>query len=129
MCPPYLLEDGRWLAPALLVGIIDDMTISLVNQFTPFLTRAKRAMEVCALVLVAWEKEVVAIDFEGVKVVSPSFANALIMNLLERCENDFEEFQRRVQLINLDPSANSAIEQAVSRWNHQIRLSSYELST
>lgn len=65
-------------------------------------------------------QEKVEIDFLNVERVTPSFANAFVMPLLER---EADVFAQSVRLVQLPEFVAVAIEASVSRYQRGVRLS------
>ena len=67
------------------------------------------------------QRRLVRVDFEGVRYMTPSFANALMMTLMESL-TEFD-VQFRVQFANWSPDVKRAMDQAAERYSKGIRLS------
>ncbi len=100
------------------------MTIRLLDDYGTFLTRAQPAAQLCARLLDELVREPVVLDFAGVVQMSPSFANVLFFNLLQRM--DSEQLRRRIRIQNAAPHILDAINTAIARKvEHRAELTSY----
>lgn len=89
------------------------MKIILADIIGPHLTRADRACQLYAQITHAWTVDAVTLDFAGVVQVSPSFANALFLNLLHNRLAD--DVWHRLLIENAADHIKAQIDTAVSR--------------
>ena len=100
------------------------MRISLAKDIGPFLTRAQPAASLCARILKSATRETVVLDFTEVVQMSPSFANTLFFNLLQRMNVD--ALRNQVRIENAAPYVLDAINEAIARkLDRRASLSSY----
>ena len=86
------------------------------------LSRAIHGLQLAEDVLRALrEVETISIDFADVHRMTPSFANAFIMTLLEQLSID--EAKRRVSFLDLHENVAASINQSIHRYRKGIRLS------
>jgi hypothetical protein len=64
----------------------------------------------------------VTIIFNNVERMTPSFANAFVMTLLERFSS--HEFSNRVEFTNVSDAVHAAITKSIERYERGIRLTS-----
>lgn len=103
------------------------MAIRLFNDYGACLTRAESAAKLCARILGSTATEPVVLDFANTVQMSPSFANTLFFNLLQRFGVD--ELTRRVRVENAAPHILAAINTAIERKaNRHVELTSYLIS-
>lgn len=101
-----------------------DDRIALAEQIGPHLTRARAALRICSEVLNKWQAAVVVLDFEGVVQISPSFANALFLNLINAC--DQQEFDSRIRMEGASPHISEAIQRSLNAGvQGRLKLTSY----
>ena len=64
--------------------------------------------------------ETVRIDFSGVEIMTPSFANAFVMLLLER--HEVPQLRERCEFLNRSDHVVCAMNRSVERYRQGIRL-------
>jgi|GEM_PF-2122547 len=89
------------------------MKIRLSEFASPFLTSPTRAQQVCAEIFAHWDIEAVSLDFSNICMITPSFANTLVMNMLHIVSID--ELRERVCFENTTPHIDQAINRAFTR--------------
>lgn len=100
------------------------MRILLADIIGPHLTRANRACLLYAEIVQAWSQDVVTLDFSGVVQMSPSFANALFLNLLHNRTAD--ELRHRLIIENAAAEIQDQIDAAMDRASRGVvRLTAY----
>lgn len=91
------------------------------------LSRATHGLELAEDVLrFLREAETISIDFAEVHRMTPSFANAFIMTLLDQLP--IEEAERRVRMLDLHENVAASINQSIHRYRQGIRLSTQRKS-
>ncbi len=87
-----------------------------------FLRSATDGMSLARAVLRALDAgQPVRIDFAGVEIMTPSFANAFVMLLLERYE--VPQLRERCEFLNRTDHVVMAMNRSVERYQQGIRLS------
>jgi anti-anti-sigma regulatory factor len=96
--------------------------IVLVEEIGPYLTRAGAATRLCENVLSEWCRGNVLLDFTGVLRISPSFANALFLNLIHAGDRD----GTRCRVLGTLPHVQAAIDKVQAAGiHHRRQLTSY----
>lgn len=109
-------------------SVLTYMRITLVDNFGPFLTTAQAALKLCADIANTWNDENVELDFNQVVQMSPSFSNALILNLLNQVSVD--ELVRRMSIVNAEAHILDQVNRTIARKvEHQAALSNYFLES
>lgn len=87
----------------------------------PVLRSATEGMSLAAAVLRALDAgQPVRIDFSSVEIMTPSFANAFVMLLLERYE--VPQLRERCEFLNRTDHVVMAMNRSVERYQQGIRL-------
>lgn len=90
--------------------------------FQPILNSATAGLELAAeLMPVLARCETVEVNLVHVERMTPSFANAFMMTLLERHPRMF--LRQRLLFLHARPHVTAALHTAVQRWEQGIRLS------
>ena len=74
---------------------------------------ARNAISACQ------SSEEVRVDFEGVRYMTPSFANGFVMTIL----HEMGEWWIRFRVVNRNESVSDALDRATDRYKKGIRLS------
>ncbi|MCC5785611.1 MAG: STAS-like domain-containing protein [Phycisphaerales bacterium] len=94
------------------------LSIALKNHF---LRSSIDGANLAATVLRALDDgETVCIEFSGVEIMTPSFANAFVMLLLERYE--VPQLRERCEFLNRSDHVVCAMNRSVERYQQGIRL-------
>lgn len=95
----------------------------MTHHLDRLLTSAAKGQELAEYVTMCLEhSEMVTLDFGGVEVITPSFANAFVMTLLHRMP--LEEVRRRCVMVNRAEWVAARISDAARRYQSGVRLSS-----